>query len=220
VVVPDSDVAAILPGASDASRKEALRRAAFRVFPTFGGLFLVVALFVAGDLAADAAAGLGGLHMTLEAISLGVALLGAVVAARQLYCALRRADELQCDLLRTRADVHRWRREAEALLARLGMALDQQFDAWDLTDAEREISMLILKGLSYKEIASARGTAERTVRHQALGIFRKAGLAGRAEMAAFFLESMLRSARRPEEDEVTVVSGDAPLGGAGRRVQA
>lgn len=182
------------------SRGEALRRA-YRIFPTFGALFLVVALLVAEDLAADAEAGIGGLHMILEAISLGVAILGVVVAARQLWCALRRADQLQGDLQRTRADVDRWRGEAEALLSRLGVCLDQQFDAWGLTDAEREIAILILRGLSYKEIGNARGTAERTVRHQALAIFRKAGLAGRAEMAAFFLESMLGPARRAAEEE-------------------
>jgi DNA-binding CsgD family transcriptional regulator len=193
-----------LAGASSAARHEAryeaLRRA-YRVFPIFGALFLILALFVAEDLAADAEAGIGGLHMILEGISLGIAILGIGVAGRQFWCALRRADKLAGDLQRTRADADRWRSEAEGLLSKLGSALDQQFDSWGLTDAERGIAVLILKGLSYKEIASVRGTAERTVRHQALAIFRKAGLAGRAEMAAHFLESMLRQARRDDDED-------------------
>lgn len=187
-----------------------LRRAS-RSFPLFGALFLVLAIFVSEDLAADAKAGIGGLHMILEGISLGIALVGIGVAARQYYRALRRADELQDDLERTRADVERWRAEAETLLTRLGTALDHEFDAWALTDAEREIAILILKGLSYKEIASARGTTERTVRHQALAIFRKAGLAGRAEMAAHFLEVFLQPARRAAAAEAEPVEGATPV---------
>ena len=49
----------------------------------------------------------------------------------------------------------------------------------------------MLKGLSFKEIAPVRGTSERTVRQQALAVYAKAGLAGRAELAAFFLEDLL-----------------------------
>jgi DNA-binding CsgD family transcriptional regulator len=189
-----------LAGSRGERRNEAIRRA-YRIFPVFGALFLILALFVAEDLAADAEAGIGGLHMFLEEISLVVALAGVGVAARQFYGALRRADELAGDLQRTRADVDRWRREAEALLGRLGCALDQKFDGWGLTDAEREIAVLVLKGLSYKEIASARGTAERTVRHQALAVYRKAGLTGRAEMAAHFLESMLTPVHKADDEE-------------------
>lgn len=199
-MTPENEIA-VPSGASGNSRYEEALRRAYRIFPIFGALFLIMALFVAEDLAADAEAGIGGLHMVLEALSLVIALLGVGAAAYQFYCALRRADQLQRDLQQTRADAHRWRGEAEALLKRLGSALDQQFDAWGLSEAEREIAVLILKGLSYKEIASVRGTAERTVRHQALAIFRKAGVAGRAEMAAYFLESMLGQARRDDDDE-------------------
>lgn len=36
-----------------------------------------------------------------------------------------------------------------------------------------------------------RRTSERTVRQQALSVYRKAKLAGRAELSAFFLEDLL-----------------------------
>jgi hypothetical protein len=42
-----------------------------------------------------------------------------------------------------------------------------------------------------RDIAQARGTSERTVRQQALALYRKAGVAGRAELSAFFLEDLL-----------------------------
>ncbi|MBZ0120481.1 MAG: helix-turn-helix transcriptional regulator, partial [Sandaracinaceae bacterium] len=73
----------------------------------------------------------------------------------------------------------------------LGEALARQFERWQLTAAEREVALLLLKGLSLKEIAEARGTSERTVRDQARAVYRKAGLAGRSELSAFFLEDLL-----------------------------
>jgi DNA-binding CsgD family transcriptional regulator len=178
-------------------------RGACRELPIFGLLFLMLAGFVSADLAADAMAGIGPLHMGIELVALAVALTGVGIAARKSYAAVRHAKELHGDLQRSRADVERWRGEAEGLLRRMGTALDEHFARWALTEAEREIAVEILKGRSYKEIASERGTTERTVRHQALAIFRKAGVSGRAEMAAFFLEIMLLPACAADERDRT-----------------
>jgi DNA-binding CsgD family transcriptional regulator len=84
-----------------------------------------------------------------------------------------------------------WRDETRALLKGLGEAIDRQFLMWKLTEAEREVGLLILKGLSLKEIATARATSERTIRAQARSIYAKAGLGGRAALSAFFLEDLL-----------------------------
>jgi DNA-binding NarL/FixJ family response regulator len=73
----------------------------------------------------------------------------------------------------------------------LGEAIDRQFERWKLTPAEREVGLLLLKGLSQKEAAAARSTTETTVRQQALAIYRKSGLRNRSELAAFFLEDLL-----------------------------
>lgn len=59
------------------------------------------------------------------------------------------------------------------------------------SDRAGRAALLLLKGLSHKVIAEVRATSERTVRQQALAVYRKAGLAGRAELAAFFLEDLL-----------------------------
>ncbi len=154
-------------------------------------LFLIIAFFVGADMAADVLHGMGAAHLGIETFALALALAGVLGTAFRLRTALREAGDLQRDLEGTRADLARWRSEAQNLLQGLGVAIDQQFQRWGLTSAECEVALLILKGLSYKEVADARATSERTVRHQALAISRKAGLAGRAEMAAFFLEDLL-----------------------------
>lgn len=51
--------------------------------------------------------------------------------------------------------------------------------------------MLLLKGLSFKEIASVRDTMEKTVRQQASTIYRKANVSGRHAFSAWFIEDLL-----------------------------
>jgi DNA-binding CsgD family transcriptional regulator len=98
------------------------------------------------------------------------------------------------DLEAARVHGQRWRSEARTFLNGLGAAMDMQFSRWSLTRAEREVALLLLKGLSLKEIATVRATNERTVRSQARTLYSKAGLSGRAALSAFFLEDLLAPA--------------------------
>jgi DNA-binding CsgD family transcriptional regulator len=118
--------------------------------------------------------------------SVGLALLFRVT--RQ-----QRDDNLKIirDLELARVQGQRWRNEARTLLQGLGEAIDVQFSRWNLTEAEREVALLLLKGLSHKEIAGVRGVGERTVREQTRSVYAKAGLTGRAALSAFFLEDLL-----------------------------
>ena len=54
-----------------------------------------------------------------------------------------------------------------------------------------EVALLLLEGVSLREITTLRETSERTVRQQSPAVYRKAGLAGRAELSSFFLEDLL-----------------------------
>ena len=114
----------------------------------------------------------------------------------------RRQREEQLTLIRdlevARLQGQRWRSEARTLLNGLGEAIEQQFSRWNLTEAEREVALLLLKGLSLKEIAAIRSSAERTVRAQARSLYAKAGLTGRAALSAFFLEDLLAPVERVE----------------------
>jgi DNA-binding CsgD family transcriptional regulator len=183
---------------SDASRhawpartSAASEGAALWVLAWPAALFVMITAFIAFDLAADIEHGVANIHLYIEIVAFVLAISGVAGTTVQLRRALSRARVLQQDLVGTRVELERSRSEAEALLRRLGSAIDHHFDRWELTSAERGIALLVLKGLSYKEVATARGTTERTVRHQALAIYRKAGVAGRAELAAFFLQDLL-----------------------------
>ena len=112
-----------------------------------------------------------------------------------LFGRVKRQHEEQLSLIRdlevARAEGAEWRMEMREVLRGLGEAIDGQFDRWGLTPAEREVALLMLKGLSHKEIAAVREASERTVRQQARSIYGKANLSGRAALSAFFLEDLL-----------------------------
>lgn len=67
----------------------------------------------------------------------------------------------------------------------------EQFKQWSLTSGEQEVAMLLLKGLSFKEISLVRDTKEKTVRQQASTIYNKSSLEGRHDLAAWFLEDFI-----------------------------
>lgn len=53
-----------------------------------------------------------------------------------------------------------------------------------LTAAEREVVQLAIKGLTNAEIAHRRGASARTVANQLASVYRKLGVASRADLAA------------------------------------
>jgi DNA-binding CsgD family transcriptional regulator len=127
-----------------------------------------------------------------------VGLLGSIFMARRLVLTLRRARAVEKEALSlaeqlaaTRVEANRWRTEARDLVKGLAAALDQQFDRWNLTPAEKEVALLLLKGLSHKDIAEIRSVTEATARQQARAVYRKGGLSGRHDLAAFFLEDLM-----------------------------
>jgi len=74
---------------------------------------------------------------------------------------------------------------------RYSLVIKEEFENWCLTLGEQQVALLLLKGLSLKEIASVRSTKEMTVRQQASSIYSKSGLVGRHEFSAWFLEDFL-----------------------------
>ena len=189
-------------------------------------LFAAVALLAASDLASDVGDGAGLTHSLGEGAIVALGLVGLGIMLRRMLRLSARAEALEArgealaaqlaetrrraealsDALATRsAEVRQWRDEARGLLLGLGEAIDRQFERWGLTAAEGEVALLLLKGLSHKEIAAARGTTDATTRQQARTLYKKAGLTGRNDLAAFFLEDLLLPAKS---------EGDAPADGA------
>ena len=101
-----------------------------------------------------------------------------------------------------RQSLDRLRAQERALAAargELARTIDTQFDSWGLTPAERDVGFLALKGLDVADIAAMRGAAQGTVRAQLTRIYAKAGVSGRAQFAAWFVEDLLDEGLRAAE---------------------
>ena len=166
---------------------------------------LLVAIAAGGaiDLVLDRPTRLLSVHTVYE---VGLVLASAGTAA-WLWNGWRRAERhgsmLRRALNERQAERDAWRAGAERALAGFGQEVDRQFAAWRLTPAEREVALQLLKGKSHKEIAAETERSERTVRQHAAVAYEKAGLDGRAALAAFFLEGlrlpMSASVEKPDQ---------------------
>jgi DNA-binding CsgD family transcriptional regulator len=163
------------------------------------GLAALVALMIV-DLLSELVAGTSAFHAIVEAAASIVGAIALAALVRRLRALRSETHILRERLATSRADAEGWARNARSLIAGLAGAIDEQLERWRLSGAETEIALLLLKGLEHKEIAALRGVSETTVRQQARSLYRKAGLAGRHELAAFFLEDLL-GPRAPLEDD-------------------
>jgi len=154
----------------------------------------LVAMFLTAlfDYIEDIAQGAAYKDMLLDTL-LNVFIIGTLV---YIWCKRPRATQsrnqhLEQVLKRSDKDLKAWQDKASGLLRGLGEKINEQLDEWRLSQAEKEVALLLIKGLSTKELSSYRGTSEKTVRQQASQIYAKANLNNRAELAAFFLEDLL-----------------------------
>lgn len=146
------------------------------------GLILVqglCALFFIADVVADFVVDgrLEDPHLLLEAIA-AVALVGGVTFLMvELRHLLSRMQDMSVGL-----------RAAQGQMAEV---IDGFFDDWSLTDAERDVAIMILKGVDNDTIARLRRTASGTVRAQATSIYAKSRTHGRAQFISLFMEELL-----------------------------
>ncbi len=159
-------------------------------------LLAVILTLVIADLVADWGTGVSLSHLLIETGTAVLAAGGVMTLVLRLRSLAREQRELRQQLAASQDEARRWRDEAADFLEGLAAAIDRQFDRWQLTPAERDIALHLLRGLGHKQIARVRRASERTVRQQAHLLYRKAGLANRADLAAFFLDGLLRPQNR------------------------
>lgn len=153
-------------------------------------LFTCIALFTTIDIIADLQDNLPTEHYIHELGLLALALSAALYQMRliwsrdqQIAVYTSKVAELEHERLQFRERFSKVKNEFSSVV-------DQQFEAWNLTPVEKDIALLLIKGLSMKEVAQTRQTSEGTVRQQAAAIYKKSGLSGRQELAAIFLDEL------------------------------
>lgn len=154
-------------------------------------LFLLITVLAIVDIVLDRPLTWWSVHVLTEATLVLASLSAASYLTWGWYKSLRDVRTLEVAVAQRRAERDAWKRKASRTLGDLSIAVDTQFHDWGLSDAERETALMLLKGLSHKRIGRLTHRSERTARQHAVAVYRKSGLAGRAELAGFFLEGML-----------------------------
>lgn len=163
-------------------------------------ILAAIVVLVTTDLVTDFSEGVRWWHLLVEGLIALAALAGIFFLFRgsmELKHSLEAEREISNEL---RAEAEKWRSQSRKFLAGLSRAIDSQLTSWKLTDSEKEVAFLLLKGLSLKEIAEIRKTTEKTARAQSMAIYSKSGLSGRSELSAFFLEDLLMPQGREDAD--------------------
>lgn len=182
-----------------------------RLAGVVSALLMTILVLGTADIVDDYHSGVSTLHLLTEAIVMIAAAGGYLMLVARLLLVGRTAAEMSATFETTQRDAERWRREASTHIERLASAMDVQFDRWGLTSAEREVTLLLLEGCGLRDVAERRGVKDRTIRAQAQAVYNKAGVAGRAELSAFFLQDLLPSRSRARSEATRRTLGLARL---------
>lgn len=161
------------PPMHEGTERRATTLAALIVVQALCAVFFLADVVV--DLGDDGR--LEGAHVIAEVVA-SMALVGGVAFLMvELRRMLGRMDRMEIGLRSARGE----------MAAIVGMF----FERWALSPAERDVALLILKGIDTETIAAMRGTAKGTVRAQSAAIYAKAGVDGRGQFVSLFLEELL-----------------------------
>jgi DNA-binding NarL/FixJ family response regulator len=156
-------------------------------------LFLSCVAFLIFDITDDWKHGLGWVHILTESSI-------TILAAIGIYALIFRYKKLKTNYVATVNDNVNLKNDNlslkvanENLVRDIQYRMDQTMTRWQLTEAEKLVAILVIKGLSNKEIASVRQTSENTIRQQTTSIYKKANLHTRSELSAYFLENLLQT---------------------------
>lgn len=115
-------------------------------------------------------------HEMTEVLAFIALLVGTVASAITIYRLNRHSARLEDRL--------------DQAAGRFHDVICSQFAKWDFSEAETEIGILLIKGMSIAEIADLRGRSQATIKAQNSSIYQKSGLTNRAQLVSFFVEEL------------------------------
>jgi DNA-binding CsgD family transcriptional regulator len=117
------------------------------------------------------------LHAEIELFAVIALALGAALFLREAQHLSRRNARVE--------------RELDVASGAFQTVIEQHFDDWGLSPAERDVALLTIKGVPIAEIARMRDTREGTIKAQSTAIYRKVGVSSRAELVSVMVEELI-----------------------------
>lgn len=141
----------------------------------------ICAMFFIGDVIYDLNQGdrLDDIHLILEAFAAVSLIIGVAYLMYELRELLNRMSAMEFGIRAARGE--------------MSTLINGLFDQWQLTPTEREIALLVLKGIDNESIATMRGTAPGTVRAQCTRVYAKANVDSRPQFLSIFMEELLHA---------------------------
>lgn len=144
------------------------------------------------DVLTDISLGVPTWHIVEESMIVLASALGFIFLVIEINRRTKHINHLKDELSKSDTQLKNISEEMKLARTQYSELIYQQFNEWKLTKSEKEVAMLLLKGLSFREISGVRETKEKTVRQQASSIYDKANIEGRHEFSAWFLEDFLK----------------------------
>ena len=166
--------------------KKIIKALSIKDFVLFSLLFSVL-LMNTSDFVKDIIEGDAWSHIIQEIITVGLSAGGIFLLLRLIKDRAFLDEHVQ----KMESDLYLTRNKLKEISQEYSRHIQEQFEFWKFTQSEKQVALLILKGLSFNEIAKIRKTKEKTVRQQASSIYTKSEVSGRHELAAWFLEDLL-----------------------------
>jgi DNA-binding NarL/FixJ family response regulator len=144
------------------------------------------------DVITDIMLGVPMWHIFSEGLIVAISAAGAIYLIKEIRERTLNIVSLKQELVISDDKFRNISQEMKSARHEYSGVIQTQFLQWSLTPSEQEVAMLLLKGLTFKEISAIRNTKEKTVRQQASDIYSKSNVEGRHEFAAWFLEDFMQ----------------------------
>lgn len=155
----------------------------------------LVFLLVSLDITLDIVEGLPMKAMIYDLLLEGSILVLVILSTNSIWRKLKVEKEskskLENRLNETVLKASIWEKKSKDFVSEFHSHLLSKFFDWSLSKSEKEVAVLLLKGLTSKEIASIRFTSERTIRNQCRSIYEKAGFKSKNELKGYFLSELI-----------------------------
>jgi DNA-binding CsgD family transcriptional regulator len=154
------------------------------------GFVLFLSIFTAIDIVDDIQNGLPIKHWLHELILVILSVIFIIYKLRLAFIKDEQIAKISNSLVQAQGEVDFYKNKVTAIKSDFSEVVLNQFRLWGLSKGESDIALLLIKGLSMKEIASIRESNEGTVRQQSLAIYKKSHLENRKHLSAYFLDDL------------------------------
>jgi len=167
-----------------------LSRTQYLIILSFLILLTVYATYEVYDELSDLGQGESPLTVWMEILIVTSSLGFIFYVTQLLYKNQRQQKEMAQTLEQVKQQLHSSNKRLQESKEAFRSTIEWQLDEWQLTQTQKDIALLLLKGLDTRQIADMRHVQEKTIRNHLSAIYDKSGLPGRHVFCAWFFEGL------------------------------